>query len=225
MNEVNINQLIDQNNELNKEEVFDLHISFNAPVDHQHIDLMIGAIAKRKPKNVYLSICTNGGQAMEVFRFFSCIHENNINLTTYNSSFANSAGLLLFLCGQERICSPYSIFMTHEISMTLTGNFDAIRKNIELNETASQINATFAYERCGVEPKQWDKWHSSSIYGITSNEALHHKVATKIDFLHISEKSKETFSIVGSEFLEKKVGQLPLGNFSNILVADHYLAG
>lgn len=139
------------------------YILFQASISRTNIVLTINEIEKHQSSNVTLMIHTAGGKSIEAFHFYNYVQSKKINLTTYNLSFIGSAGVDLFLCGEKRICSPFSSFMFHESSWAINQSLTIreMLEYIETDKTALSIKREFCKQRggdlCAQSIEEWSK--------------------------------------------------------------------
>ena len=108
----------------------DIKISFTGSVNEENVRAFINEIKNLIEKNpdstaltVYIS--SPGGNvdiAVELFYFLKLL---DCTIRTINISCVNSAAIIIFAAGTERISLPCSSFYVHSVSKHLNGNFTA----------------------------------------------------------------------------------------------------
>lgn len=106
--------------------------------------------------NVYMS--TPGGDvelAIEMYNFISSL---DCHVTTINTSFVNSAGILIYLAGKERICMPASSFYVHSVTKKLNGIFTFKELEREVQEIKGNTKKIITLlERNTLKPSSYWK--------------------------------------------------------------------
>lgn len=117
----------------------DVTISFTGNVDEENVRTFINGIKKlteENPKSTSLTIyiSSQGGNvdiAIELFHFLKLL---DCKVRTINTSYVNSAAVIIFAAGTERLCFPCSSFYVHSVTKNLNGNFTAYDLLREANE-------------------------------------------------------------------------------------------
>jgi ATP-dependent protease ClpP protease subunit len=163
------------------------NILFQASVSRPNIVFLMNAIEEKGLKDVLLMIHTAGGSNVEALHFFNYIKSRSINLTTYNLSFVGSAGVNLFLCGENRICSPFSSFMLHEGSFQINKplKISEMKEYIERDEILKNIENNFLFQRGGEKcVESINKWSIKETQ-VSAQAAYDVGVCNKIELLSI----------------------------------------
>lgn len=177
--------------ELDSNEITDLYAFFQNEISQKTMLELINKVEDINPAHLFLLISTDGGDPREPIRFFSYIQSKGIRLTTINIGCCGSAGVPLFLCGDERICPEYCFFVLHEPSgPQFYTSLKMAKKNIIFNEFIHQNIYNFAHSRCGIEKNEWDIWHECENTAISSQEALQRKIATSSEQINIPRNAK-----------------------------------
>ncbi len=123
----------------------DIKISFTGGVNEENVRAFINEIKNLIDKNpdstaltVYIS--SPGGNvdiAVELFHFLKLL---DCTIRTVNISCVNSAAIIIFAAGTERICLPCSSFYVHSITKNLNGNFTADDLLREAREMAANTD-------------------------------------------------------------------------------------
>ncbi|MEM7041231.1 MAG: ATP-dependent Clp protease proteolytic subunit [Pseudomonadota bacterium] len=79
-------------------------------------------------KTIKLMLSSNGGYVTSGFRihnYLRGLHERHgLQVVTHNTGSVQSAAVDVYCSGNQRIASPYSIFMVHDSSRELEGNYN-----------------------------------------------------------------------------------------------------
>ena len=123
----------------------DIKINFTGGVNEENVRAFINEIKNLIEKNpdsnsltVYIS--SPGGNvdiAVELFHFLKLL---DCTIRTVNISCVNSAAIIIFAAGTERISLPCSSFYVHSITKNLNGNFTADDLLREAKEMAANTN-------------------------------------------------------------------------------------
>ena len=108
----------------------DVKLSFTGKVDEETVRAFINEIKtviEENPESTSLTIYISspGGNvdiAVELFHFLKLL---DCKVTTVNISCVNSAAIIIFAAGTERISLPCSTFYVHSVTKNLNGNFTA----------------------------------------------------------------------------------------------------
>ena len=139
-----------------------MKISFTGSVDEENVRSFINEIkilVEQNPDsnalNVYIS--SPGGNvdiAVELFHFLKLL---DCTIRTINISCVNSAAIIIFAAGTERICLPCSSFYVQSITKNLNGNFTADDLLREAKEMAANTNKV-ATILAGASNKRKSYW-------------------------------------------------------------------
>ena len=108
----------------------DVKLSFTGKVDEETVRAFINEIKtviEENPESTSLTIYISspGGSvdiAVELFYFLKLL---DCKVRTVNISCVNSAAIIIFAAGTERISLPCSTFYVHSVTKNLNGNFTA----------------------------------------------------------------------------------------------------
>lgn len=126
---------------------FDIKTSFTGGVDEKNVRAFIAEIknlVEKNPESTALTIYISspGGNvdiAVELFNFLKLL---DCTVRTVNISCVNSAAIIIFAAGTERISLPCSSFYVHSVSKNLNGNFtaaDLLREVKEISANTDKI--------------------------------------------------------------------------------------
>ena len=108
----------------------DIKITFTGSVNEENVRSFINEIKNLNKKfpdssSLTIYISSPGGNvdiAIELFHFLKLL---DCKVITVNVSCVNSAAIIIFAAGDERISLPCSSFFVHSITKKLNGNFTA----------------------------------------------------------------------------------------------------
>ena len=129
-----------------------MKISFNGSVNEENVRAFITEIKNLVDKNpdatsLTIYISSPGGSvdiAVELFNFLKLL---DCKVRTVNTSYVNSAAIIIFAAGKERISLPCSSFYVHSITKNLNGNFtadDLLREAKEMSTNADKVATILA---------------------------------------------------------------------------------
>lgn len=122
-----------------------MKISFNGSVNEENVRAFITEIKNLVDKNpdatsLTIYISSPGGSvdiAVELFYFLKLLE---CKVRTVNISCVNSAAIIIFAAGDERISLPCSSFYVHAITKNLNGNFTAADLLREVKEMTANTD-------------------------------------------------------------------------------------
>lgn len=125
----------------------DIKISFTGSVNEENVRAFINEIKNLNEKNpasnsLTIYISSPGGNVDIAVEFFNFLKLLECKITTVNISCVNSAAVIIFAAGTERICLPCSSFYVHSVSKNLNGTFtaaDLLREVKEMSANTDKI--------------------------------------------------------------------------------------
>ena len=122
-----------------------MKIHFTGSVNEENVRAFINEIKnlnEKFPESTKLTIYISspGGNvdiAVELFYFLKLL---DCKVTTVNISCVNSAAIIIFAAGDERISLPCSSFYVHSITKNLNGNFTAADLMREVKEMSANTD-------------------------------------------------------------------------------------
>ena len=133
---------IERNFEMENENI---EISFTGSVNEENVRAFINEIKNLNEKfpdstSLTIYISSPGGSvdiAVELFYFLKLL---DCKVKTVNISCVNSAAIIIFAAGDERISLPCSSFYVHSITKNLNGNFTAADLMREVKEMSANTD-------------------------------------------------------------------------------------
>lgn len=130
----------------------EIKISFTGSVNVENVRAFINEIKTLIDKNpesnaLTIYISSPGGNvdiAVELFHFLKLL---DCKVRTVNLSCVNSAAIIIFAAGEERISLPCSSFYVHSITKNLNGNFtadDLLREVKEMSANTDKVATILA---------------------------------------------------------------------------------
>lgn len=123
----------------------EIKINFTGSVDEENVRAFINEIKNLNEKfpdstELTIYISSPGGSvdiAVELFYFLKLL---DCKVRTVNISCVNSAAIIIFAAGDERISLPCSSFYVHAITKNLNGNFTAADLLREVREMSANTD-------------------------------------------------------------------------------------
>ena len=137
-------------------------ISFTGSVNEENVRAFISDIKNLTDKNsqstsLTIFISSPGGNvdiAVELFNFLKLL---DCKVRTVNLSCVNSAAIIIFAAGDERISLPCSSFYVHSVTKNLNGEFtatDLLREAREMSANTDKVATILA----GASDKNKSYW-------------------------------------------------------------------
>lgn len=141
-----------------------IKIAFSDPINTATIKNFIENLEKMcleypKAKSLIINISSPGGDVNVAIELFHFLRELDCKIQTINTSYVNSAAVLIYLAGDVRSCYPGSTFYIHSISKRLKGNYDAkslLREAKEINVN-TDIVTSLLERRTSRSKRYWRK--------------------------------------------------------------------
>lgn len=141
-----------------------IKINFTGGVNEENVRTFINKIKNLVEKNpeidsLTIYISSQGGNvdiAIELFNFLKLL---DCKITTVNISCVNSAAIVIFAAGAERISLPCSSFYVHSVTKNLNGNFtaaDLLREVKEMTANTDKI-ATILESASNKNKSYWKR--------------------------------------------------------------------
>ncbi len=116
-----------------------IHLSFNELIKPQTVRGFIERICKLCDDNpeceeVVITISTGGGDVDLAIELYNFLKSLNCRITTINSSYVNSAGVIIFLAGDKRICMEGASFYVHSVTKKISGEYNSDMLEREIQE-------------------------------------------------------------------------------------------
>ena len=154
-----------------------MKISFTDSVNEENVRAFVTEIknlTKQNPESTSLTIYMSspGGNvdiAIELFNFLKLL---DCKVRTVNMSCVNSAAIIVFAAGTERISLPCSSFYIHSITKNLNGNFtaaDLLREAKEMSTNTDKV-ATILANTSNKSKAYWKRLMRKG-YLLTSQKA------------------------------------------------------
>jgi ATP-dependent protease ClpP protease subunit len=138
---------------------------------------------KDNKEPIYLVITSGGGSTVVSFAFYDLITACNINLVTICAGHADSAAIVIFLAGKERLATEHSTMEIHEseVSFSDPRRGDEVNAAKKYNDIGSRFSAEIVNRQTGgmVTAKTFHLLRRD-ITILTADEMLELGIATDI---------------------------------------------
>lgn len=134
-----------------------------------------------KPK-IKLFIRSNGGDVYAGFSGMDHIQGCKIPITTIADGFVASAATFLLLAGKQRIATPSSYILIHQISTNgFWGKYEDLKDEMDSCNKLMEMLKTIYSQKTDIPEKKLKKLMKRDII-LTSNQCLEFKVVDKIAY-------------------------------------------
>lgn len=144
------------------DEIVDLIRYINIQDDKNNVGL-----SSRKP--IQLHVSSYGGSVYDGWSIVSEIISSRTPVHTYTNAYAMSMGLAIFMAGHKRFVSKFATLMYHELSSSLEGSREEIRRATEEYDRLQEMYDDFIVERSNLtldelkaHQKNVNDWYISS---------------------------------------------------------------
>lgn len=122
-------------------------ITFSDKIDPDSVHQFIHKLeqlnnAKPDCSKLVINMSSVGGDIDTAIELYYFIKSLDCHVRTVNTSYVNSAAIIVFLAGNERICPPTSSFYVHSVTKRLEGVYNAgslMREVREINVNTDKI--------------------------------------------------------------------------------------
>lgn len=126
-------------------------VTFSDHINANSIHLFIDKLEKlneEKPEanKLTIQISSLGGDVDMAIELFNFIKALDFHVKMVNTSYVNSAAIIVFLAGDERVCLPSTSFYVHAITKQLNGIYSAgalIKEVREMNANTEKVSSLF----------------------------------------------------------------------------------
>lgn len=139
-----------------------LQISFSDPINIATAKNFIESLKKTcaqhpDAQDLTINISSPGGDVDVAIELFYFLRKLDCKIQTVNTSYVNSAAILLFLAGDLRICHSGSTFYVHSIHKRLKGVYNAQMLIGEVKEMLvnTDVVATLLEQRTQKSKRYW----------------------------------------------------------------------
>ncbi len=132
---------------------------------------------QRTPIKIF--IFSEGGSMYHCYSLIAAIEQSVTPVWTINAGVAYSAGLLIFLAGQRRLCYRRSEALIHNGSGQISGTYDQAAEGMESYKKMVAAMHDYILEKTKIDPKLFKK-NKAKDWFITDQEQIELGIAEKI---------------------------------------------
>lgn len=155
--------------------------SINVTTTRTFIELLCKEIDNNpSASEVVLYMSTPGGDVELAIEIYNFLRNLDCRVITVNTSFVNSAGILIYLAGDERVCMPASSFYVHSVTKKLNGMFTFKELEREVQEIKGNTQKILTLlEGCSLKSSKY--WIAVMARGVV----LQADKAIKLGLAHV----------------------------------------
>ncbi len=169
-----------------------IYVSFSESINPTTTRTFIELLCKEIDNNpsaseLVINMSTPGGDVELAIEIYNFLRNLDCRVTTVNTSFVNSAAILIYLAGDERICMPASSFYIHSVTKKLNGIFTYRELEREVQEIKCNTQKILALlENNTLKPSTYWKMLMAKGVVVQADKAVKLGLA---HILHFTEKS------------------------------------
>lgn len=126
-----------------------IRISFTEQINVSTVRTFIEELERCNAENpdctdLYITIASPGGDVELAIELYNFIRSLNCKVTTINLSYVNSAAIIVYLSGEERLCFPSSSFFVHSITKRMNKDYtisELLREVKEMKANTEKVSA------------------------------------------------------------------------------------
>lgn len=166
------------------------HINFSVPITAETALSLIDTLVVKVPDEtteLHLLINSPGGSVPVALGIAQFLEGLPCKIITYNTSRCDSAAIVLFAAGEERICVPEGAFFAHTVNIELSGQYSLDALRLEYLKLRQEYNSIISYlsRRTHVSSRCWRNFMTEKGHVFSSSEALKRGLATSVKELAI----------------------------------------
>lgn len=133
---------------------------------------------QRHVDTVRVFINSYGGDAAQAVQFAEVLLGLSQRVITYGIGEICSAGVLIFLAGDERVATPRTVFLLHQYSWDKEGKYHELAARRKIEDSYFTMLYKYVAERSSVEAADLESAKSDS--WLMAKEAKRVKIVTKL---------------------------------------------
>lgn len=167
-----------------------IYIDFSEAVNIVTARELMSTLVARVPDNIkelHLLINSPGGSVPMALGLANFLESLPCKLITYNISRCDSAAIILFAAGKERICVPEGTFFAHSVNIELSGQYSLDTLRMEYLKLQQDYKSILSYlsRKTAVSSRCWRNYMTEKGHVFSAQEALTRGLATRIEELKI----------------------------------------
>jgi len=115
----------------------EVNIEFIGPIDSENVEKLIQTIREKVPdacNRIHLAIQSSGGSVPVALALTNVLKSLKCEIKTYNVGNVDSAAIMVFSAGTERVCSVNATFAVHPVEKKVDGLHTVESLKLILNE-------------------------------------------------------------------------------------------
>ena len=168
------------------------YIDFSDSINTTSVRDLVDTLTTKVPENIkelHLLINSPGGSVPVALGLANFLESLPCKLITYNISRCDSAAIILFAAGEERICVPEGTFFAHSVNIELSGQYSLDTLRMEYLKLQQDYKSILSYlsRKTAVSSRCWRNYMTEKGHVFTAQEALIRGLATRIEELKIAQ--------------------------------------
>ena len=168
------------------------YIDFSDSINTTSVRDLVDTLTTKVPDNIkelHLLINSPGGSVPVALGLANFLESLPCKLITYNISRCDSAAIILFAAGEERICVPEGTFFAHSVNIELSGQYSLDTLRMEYLKLQQDYKSILSYlsRKTAVSSRCWRNYMTEKGHVFTAQEALIRGLATRIEELKIAQ--------------------------------------
>ena len=171
------------------------YINVPLPVTAITAQALIDTLVDKVPdatKELHLLINSPGGSVPVAMGIAKILEGLSCKLITYNTARCDSAALVIYAAGIERICIPEGEFLAHTVNIELSGNYSLDALGLEYRKLRQEYKNVISYlaRKTGISKHSWQNYMTEKGHVFSSKEALRRGLSTKVSELSLPRHSE-----------------------------------
>ena len=169
-----------------------IYIDFSEAVNIVTARELMSTLVAQVPDDInelHLLINSPGGSVPVALGLANLLESLPCKLITYNISRCDSAAIILFAAGKERICVPEGTFFAHSVNIELSGQYSLDTLRMEYLKLRQDYKSILSYlsRKTSISSRCWRSYMTEKGHVFSAQEALTRGLATRIEELKIEQ--------------------------------------
>ncbi len=165
--------------------IHNTYIDVSVPITAASMKAFTDCIVDKVPdgtKVLHLLLNSPGGSVPVALGVANFLEGLPCKVVTYNMSRVDSAAILLYAAGEERVCLPEARFFAHSIQIELSGQYSLTSLGNEYKNLRNDFKNVVSYlsNKTGIRSSVWRRYMSDAGHLFSAEEALKRGLASKI---------------------------------------------
>lgn len=164
----------------------EVNIEFIGQINPENTEKLIQTIREKVPDNcerIHLAIQSLGGAVPVALALANMLKSLKCEIKTYNVGNVDSAAIIVFSAGTDRVCSAHATFGVHPVAKILNGEYTAESLTQILNEIeidTEKVAECISQNIKSTTPSAW-KTIMSTYHTLNAKEAIDIGLVHKIE--------------------------------------------